>query len=335
MDQAQQQADHGGFAAAGGADQRHDLAGSGDQGGVAQHRLSGIVGKVGAVHLYGEALYGSACQRVVHRLSRFRTQIEQVADAVSGNRGVEEIGHRPHQRVEGGGQLRALRQEQRHGAVQDLPRPQQVQAVAEGGHLHGGAEDGQQRFRLDAEKVVVQTGLPEILLPLAQTVAVPAGDAEALDGVQIVERLRFVGHQVAADLPQVLLMAAHAADKTAGGQQQEGGAGQCQQGHDPVVVQDHRQSGNKGIGRHDQIRQPVDGVAGHGAGVVGQAVQQIAAGKAVQRLPVGVQQPVKDLRLNVVIDPQGNAGGDAGGDAAQQQPDQGRQQHHKDHEPQL
>ena len=130
-------------------------------------------------------------------------------------------------------------------------------------------------------------------------------------------------------------MAAHAADKAAGGQQQEGRAGQRQQGHDPVVVEDHRQRGKEGIGRHDQIRQPVDGVAGHGAGVAGKAVQQVAAGEAVQLLPVGVQQPVIDLRLNVVVDPQGDAGGDAGGDAAQQQPDQGRQQHHQNDEPQL
>ena len=165
MDQAQQQADHGGLSAAGGSHQGHDLAGGGGQGRVVQHRLGGVIGKVGAVHLYGDALGGGTLQRVVHRLARFGPQGKQVADAVGGDGGVEEVGHRPHQGVEGGGQLSALGQEQRHGAVQDLAGPQQVQAVAEGGHLHGGAQNGQKRLRLDAEEVIVQAGLAEVPCP--------------------------------------------------------------------------------------------------------------------------------------------------------------------------
>ena len=332
-DQPQQQADRGGFAAAGGTHQGHDLAGRGPEVRPGQHRLPGHIAIADALRRHGEAP-GSLPVQAVVRQHRLRLQGEQVPDAPGGHRRAEEGRHRPHQGVEGGAEFCTLGQEQGHGAVQDLPRPQQIQAVAEGRHLHGGAQHGHENLRADAEQVVIQAGPAELLLPLPQAGAVAAGDAEALDSVQVVQRLRLIGHQAAAHLAHLLLMGAHAPDQAAGGQQQEGGAGQGQQGHDPVIVQDHRQGGDEGINAYHQVRQPPDGAGGHGSGVGGQAAEQVAAGEIVQGLPVGPQQPVKHLRLDVVVHPQGDFRGYAGGDAAEQQPHQGRGHHHRDDEPQ-
>ena len=333
-DQAQQQADHGGLAAAGGAHQSHGLPGSGPEIGMGQHRLMGNIGVARVLHSHGEALGGQAVQSVV-RQHRLRLQGVQVPDTAGGHRRAEERRYRPHQGVEGGAELGPLGQEQRHGAVENFAGPQQIQAVAEGRHLDGGAQKRQENFRADAEQIIIQAGPAELLLPAAEAPAIAAGDAEALDGVQIVQRLRLVGHQAAAHLADLLLVGAHAPDQAAGRQQQEGGAGQGQQGHDPVIVQDHRQGGGEGVRRDDQVRQPADGAGGHGAHVGGQAAEQVAAGKRVQGPPVGPQQAVEHLGLDIVVHPEGDFRGNAGGDAAQQQTHQGRGHHHGDDEPQV
>ena len=98
-------------------------------------------------------------------------------------------------------------------------------------------------------------------------------------------------------------------------------------------MQDHGQRGGEGIARDDQVGQPVDGVPGDRPGVHGQTVEQIAARIAVQPLPVRRQQTVKDLRLNVVVDPERDFCGDARGDAPQKQAAQRGDHHHGQHEP--
>ena len=114
-----------------------------------------------------------------------------------------------------------------------------------------------------------------------------------------------------------------AAEDEAGSEEQARGGGKGEDRHDPVVVQDHKKGSGKAVERDDDGGQPADSVGAHGADVVGEAVQDIAALVTVQSGPVSVDDLVEDVPLDVVADFDSQLQHDAAQQTVQHQAEEG------------
>ena len=333
-DQAEHRADHRRLAAAGRADQRDDLPRLRAEGDAAQHPPLALIGKAHLLHHHAHAVRRFLQQLAALRQHRLRRKLRQLADSVRGDGRAQKRRHGLDEGVERGCQLRALREKERHRAVENFARPQQVQAVEKRGHLHHRPEDREQRLRLDAEEVVVETHRAIGLLLLAQARAVAIRHAEALDGVEIAQRLRLIAHELAAAAAHVLVIAAQPPKQPPRCQQQKRRTRKRQHRHHPVIVKDHRERRDECIERDHEIRQPADGVSRDGARVAAEPVEQVAARESVQCAPVGAEDAVEHLSADVVVHAQRDARRDARDSAAQQQAAHRRGDHQHQQHPQ-
>ena len=333
--QAQHQPDHGGFALPGGPHQRHDLPRPGDEVRLTDHRRTAAVGKGQAGHTHLKTVGGKGVQRAAGRNMRLFFQLHQLPDTPGGHRAGQKGGNHPHQRIEGRGEFGALGEKERHGAVDDFSRPEEVQAVAKGRQLHRRAQQREDRFGLDGKEIVVQADLLEFALPAAEPHAAPLHKAKALDGVQIIKGLCFKGHEMASHLFHGLVVGPHPLEHPAGGKKQRRRTGQRNESHGHIVVENDKKGSEKGVEGNDQIGQPAHRVGGHRTHIAVEAVEDVAVGVAAQLQPVGVQHLVKDGSLNVVVHHQTDFGGNTGDQALEYQAEQRRTDHQGDHQPQL
>ena len=301
-DQAEDQADERRLALAGRADQRDDLARARDHLRIPDHALAADIAKAHVAHLDGKAVVNIRVQLAAARHMRLARQIHQLADAVRGDRRIQERRDDADQAGKRAGELVALLHEERHRAVGDLPRPQAVEAVAEDDALQDKAEDRADHARLDGEHVVLELEVLDLLLPLAQLFAVMRRDAEGLDRVEIVERLHLEARHLAAHFLGALGVAAAVLHQDGRHGKAHRRADKRQHRHHFVITHDDEEGDDEIVHEDDDRREPADGVAGDRAHVAGKAVEQIAVGVLAHGVPVRVDDPVKDIRLDVVAD---------------------------------
>ena len=262
-------------------------------------------------------------------------QLDKLPDAVSGDGAGEEARHNADHVVEGVGQADPLLQEEGHGAVGDLVAPEKEEAVAKGGVLNDQAQDRQEHIGLDGKKVVFQADLLHLLLPAAELFAVVFHHAEGLDGVEIIKGLHLKAHHLAARLLDLAGVIPLLADQVLGHEQHHGGTGKGEQGHDLVVMPDQREGDDEVIERNDDRGQPGDGVFADGADVAVEAVEQVSAGIGIDGLPVHVDDLVKDIRLDVIIDVDAELCGNAADQVGKQQAEAGAAQQNGNQKAQL
>ena len=229
-------------------------------------------------------------------------KLYKLAYAVRGYGACKEVGHYAHNAVERVRKPCALLKEERHRAKGDLMPPHEEQAVAEGGVLHDEPQHGHEHVRLDNEQVVFKADGLELLLPGAQLFAVTAHYSEGLDGIEVIEGLHLKAHHLAAGFLHLFGVLALLAEEIPAHQKQYRGACKGQQRHHLAVIPYRNEGDDEIIDRDYDRRQPAYRVPADGVYVVIEAVEQIAARKLTDRLPINVDYLVEDIGLDIVVD---------------------------------
>ena len=335
MHQAEHQADHRGLAFAGRSHERHDLAGLRDEIGIRDDLFIFEVREADVVHPDFHTLFRERLQLLAFRDMPLLGQLIKLPDTVRGDRACEERRHDADHLIKGACEPAALLQEKRHRTVSDLVRPQKEQAVTEGRVLDDQAHDRHEHVRLDREHVVFQADLLELLLPLAELPPVAFGNAEGLNGIEVVKCLHFERHHLTAHLADLFLVVALLPDQELGHKEHDRRRRKREQRHDFVVMPDHRKRDDKVVDRNDDRREPADRVGAHRLHVAVEAAQNIAARILADRLPVDVDDPVKDVGLDIVIDVDAELCRDPVDQAGEQQTEHRTAHHDRDQDPQL
>ena len=160
-------------------------------------------------------------------------------------------------------------------------------------------------------------------------------DAERLDGVYVVECLHLETHDLAAHLTHLHIVFALLLDDKLGCENREWGAGECQKGHHCVVVHDDTQCGEKLIDGDDDGGKPTDGVGAHRAYIACEAVQYVAVAVAVDGHPVGIDDLVENVTLDVVVDADLKLQCHAAKHVADYKTEKRTAHHHDHHDPQF
>ena len=265
----------------------------------------------------------------------FPRQIHELPDAVCGDGGIQHAGDGADEAVETPAETAALLKKEGHVAVENLTVPEPVQTVAEGSHGDGGGNQRQENAGADLKSVIIEAVVLVALLPGAELFRIGAEHAEGLDHVEIEKSLHLKGHHAGVELEYAFAVFLHAAHDPAAHHQQEGGGENGNPGHDGIHPEEHHKGDDKGIDVDDEIRNPVDGVGCNGPDITVEAVEQIPAGIAAQLVPARVDDPVKNLGLDVIADIDGNAGEDPAVQTGKQERESRHPQHDAQEQPEL
>ena len=236
----------------------------------------------------------------------FPRQIHKLPDAVSGDGGVQHAGNGADEAVEAPAETAALLEEKGHVAVENLSVPEPVQTVAERGHGDGGGNKRQKDAGADLKPVIIETVILVALLPRAELFGIGPENPEGLDHVEVEKGLNLKGHHTGIEFQNAFSVFFHAAHDPAAHHQQEGRGENGNPGHDGIHPEEHHKGDDKGIDVDDEIRNPVDGIGGNGPHIAVEAVQEIPAGIAAEFLPAGVDDPVENLSLDIIVNINGN-----------------------------
>ena len=253
----------------------------------------------------------------------FLGQFREFLDAVSGNGRRQEGRNDRYDVVECSGHAGALRQEQGHCSVGDLMCPEEIQAVAEDAELDQASDEAHEDTGLDGEQVVVQEELLVAVLPVTELAAVQRRDAEGFDRVHVVEGFHFKGHDLGGHFPGLLVVFALFADHETAHQQHHRCGCEGQYGHEMAVVPDDDEGRNEVVYRNDDVRDPVDRIAGNGAHIVVEAVEEISAAVLGDIQPSGIHDLVENVCLDLMVDAQGKLGRDPFQDIGEDQAEDG------------
>ena len=112
--------------------------------------------------------------------------------------------------------------------------------------------------------------------------------------------------------------------------QQERRTGEGDQRHNRIHAADHYKSQNEPVHRNDDRRQPVDGIGADRTDVSVEPVEDITIAVPADGQPVRVNDLVKNIRLNVIIDINAQPRGDPADNAVKDQAEQGAADHDQD-----
>jgi len=300
-DKAEDQADHRCLALAGRTDQRNDFTRSSLEVHVLQDRGVRGIAEVYIVHPDRQAVKALR----IHGEMLFLGQFRKLLDPVRGDGCSEERRDDGDDIVEGCGHPGTLGEEERHGTVGDLMIPEQVQAVAEHSELDDPPYRAHEDVRLDGEQVVVQIDILVLVLPVPQLSAVQRGDAEGLDGIHVVEGFYFKGHDLGGHFSCLFVVFPLPADHEAAHEDHDRCGGEGQDSHEVAVVPDDYEGSDEIPESNDDVGDPVHGIAGDGAYIVVEAVEEITVAVGGDIQPLCVHDLVEDIGLDFVVDAEG------------------------------
>ena len=335
VDQAKHQSDHRGLSLAGGPHQRNDLTGRCIKIGVGNDVLPRKIRKAHVLHTDLNALLRQLTQFLALGDVALSGQFDQLPDTVSRDGAGQKRRDDAHDAVERTGQSSPLLQKQRHRAVGDLVCPQQIQAVSESRVLDDHAHHRHKYACFDREQIVVQADFLENLLPFSELFPVAIHHTEGFDRVEIVKCFDLKAHHLAAGFFDLFGILALLADKVLGHQQHDRRAGKRQQGHDLAVMPDDKKRDNKIVDGNDDGRKPPDGVPADRAHITVKAVQKIAVAVFIHSFPVHIDDLVKDVRLDVVVDINIQLDGNPVDQVGKHQAEYSAAQHDRNHQSQL
>ena len=188
---------------------------------------------------------------------------------------------------------------------------------------------------MDREFVVVQRDLLHLLQPVVQLSAVLIGDAEGLDGIEVIEGFHLEAHHLTAHLPHLLTVIALLANHEAGHQHQRRSGGQGEERNEQVVVGQNDEGRGEAVERDQDRGQPAHGVGADGAGIVIEAVDDIAALVFVESGPVAVDDLGEDVGADVVADPDADLQRDPAQKVFKHHAEQGAAHHDDEQQPEL
>ena len=334
QDHAEQQAQHRRLALAAGADQRGDLTRMRLEVRGLKHHLAILIGKVHLIQLQGQ-IPPEVLRRDLLLAVLFLRQSHQLLNTMGRDAAADKAGNDPDQALHRAGQGAALLQEEGHGAVSDPVAPEQVERVAIGNIAHQQAHEGHKDIGPDLKHVPGQGDVPILDLQLAQLQTEEVHDAEALHGVEVVERLGLEGVHPAGGLHHLVPEGLLLLHQVAAHQEDHRRAGQSDQGHHGTVIEDHDKGADEIINRDNQTRQPADGIGSHRTDVAVKAVQDIPVGKLIQRLPPRVHHGIEDIGADHIRHVHFELLGDASGKIAHRKREQGAPRHDKRGQPEL
>ena len=262
-------------------------------------------------------------------------EVDQLADTVRGDRAGQKIRDDAYNVIESRRKSPPLLEKERHRTVGDLLAPEQIQAIAKGSVLHDQSENRHEYVGLDGKEVVIQRDTAQLFLLFAEAAAEAAHDPVGFDGVKIEEGLDLEGHYFAVRFFGFGGEFALSADKILTHQQHDRRADEGQQRHDLAVMPDHKEGRYEIENRDDDGGQPGDGVFADGHHVGIEAVEQIAAGILADGHPVRVDDLVEDIRLDIVVDIDGEPGRNAVDEIREGQTESGAAEHDGDHKAEL
>ena len=140
------------------------------------------------------------------------------------------------------------------------------------------------------------------MLPPAKFFAVEFGYAERFDSIEIVEGINFKSHYLTAHFTHFFVIIPLLFDYEAGHDQHKRRSAESKNRHNPVIVKNQAESGDKVINSKNYGGKPAYGIAADSADVASETVEDIAVCIVIESQPVGVNNLVKDIRLNVVAD---------------------------------
>ena len=212
------------------------------------HRLFGVIAKAEVGQLHPQTVLCLFGKDLAPGQTDLLGQLHQLPDAMGGDGGVQEGRDDAHYRLEGGAQTPGLLEKEGHGAVGEIrSEPEPVEAVTEDRHGDDSPGDRHENVGVDRKLVVVQRDLLHLFQTVVQLSAVLIGDAEGLDGVQVVKGLHLKAHHVAAHFAHLLAVVALLADHKAGHQHQNRRRGQGEAGDEQVIVGQHDEGRDEAV----------------------------------------------------------------------------------------
>ena len=152
------------------------------------------------MHLHPEAILGQRIEFCTLRDMDFFWQLYELTDPVRRDGAVEEGRNNRNHVSKRAGEVTPLLQEQCHGSIGNVVRPQTEQTVSECGKLHRTPENGHYNIGFNRKQIIFQTDVFKKSLPPAHLFAVIRCDAKRLDRIKIVERFYLKAHQITAHL---------------------------------------------------------------------------------------------------------------------------------------
>ena len=173
------------------------------------------------MHLYPEAILCQWIKRGAIRDMDLFWQLYELTDPVRRDRAVEGGRNNRNYVSKRAGKVTPLLQEQRHGSIGNVVRPQTEQAVSERRKLHRTPENRHYDIGFNRKQIIFQADVFEKSLPPAHLFAVIRCDAKRLDRIEIVECFYLKAHQITAHLAYFFAVFPLTADHKPGHQKQE------------------------------------------------------------------------------------------------------------------
>ena len=173
------------------------------------------------MHLYPETILCQRIKRGTLRDMDFFWQLYELTDPVRRDGAVEEGRNNRNHVSKCAGKVTPLLQEQRHGSIGNVVRPQTEQTVSECRKLHRTPENGHYNIGFNRKQIIFQADVFEKSLPPAHLFAVIRRNAKRFDGIKIVERFYLKAHQITAHLAHFFAVFPLTADHKTGHQKQK------------------------------------------------------------------------------------------------------------------
>ena len=173
------------------------------------------------MHLYPEAILCQWIELGAIRDMDFFWQLYELTDPVRRDGAVEEGRNNRNHVSKRAGKVTPLLQEQRHGSIGNVVRPQTEQAVSERRKLHRTPENRHYDIGFNRKQIIFQADVLEKTLPPTHLFTVIRCDAKRLDRIKVVERFYLKAHQITAHLAYFCAIFPLTADHKTGHQKQK------------------------------------------------------------------------------------------------------------------
>ena len=188
---------------------------------------------------------------------------------------------------------------------------------------------------MDGKHIVFEGDLPVFCLPVPHLATVLIRYSKRFDGIKVIEGLHLECHHLAGHLPNLFLIIPLLADQEFGHEHHKRRGGKGDQGHDRIVMPEDQKCSQEVVGGDHDGRKPADGIAADGADIAVEAVHDVAVGVPAHGQPVGINDLIKDICLNIIIDINAQLGRDPADDTLECQTEYRAAHHDGKHQGQL